>query len=413
MKKELLLFVLMLFSLVQLSGQTVKVDAEIRSRGEFRDGFREPLADSLSASYVNNLRTKLNLFYESDKIKAKLSLLDTRTYGGTDVSKTGNGVGILEAWGEYSFSPDFSFAIGRQGLEYDDKRLFSYNNWSNTPGGHDLLLLKYQTSGITIHAGSAYNNVGDSVQYLAPYKQSYKTLNFVRLEKIFGKLSASALWINDSFEKGAVGDIKRKYRNTVGGNLWITETKNPLKLNLSAYYQFGRDKQHRELNAYLLSALAQQQISKKWSIQLGGDVFSGSDYDIDPNKNNTFEKLYGTNHAFNGSIEYWATLPSQGLVDLFAGVTAQFSSKFNINLTYHRFSTLKDIDQSGKSNLGSEIDITANYTVNKELAIQGGWSSYFTTKGSDTLKKKTNIDTHFPQWAYVQITFKPVFFNKN
>ena len=412
MKKTLFFITLLALASLQSFGQEVKIDAEIRSRAEVRDGFIEPLADSLNAAYVNNLRTKLNLSYKHNEIKAKLSIIDTRTYGGTSTSSTGNGLGVLEAWGEYAFTPELSFALGRQGLEYDDKRLFSYNNWSNTPGAHDLLLLKYTTSGLAVHLGSAYNNAGDSTQFLSPYRQAYKTLNFIWLGKQVGKLSTSAIWVNDSYENGSTGNIDRSYRNTIGGNIGLNDKKSHTTFAVGGYYQFGRDRQDKSLRAFLLSAKVQQQFFGIWSAQIGSDVFSGSKNDIASNKNNTFNKLYGTNHAFNGSIEYWAIPPSQGLIDIYAGVTAKPSSKFNINLTYHHFSTAKEIAPEYGKGIGSEIDITANYIVSSQFAIQGGWSSYFTTEETDILKRKTGVDTRFPQWAYVQLTFMPVFLNK-
>ncbi|MDR1882017.1 MAG: alginate export family protein [Prevotella sp.] len=414
MKNKLFLLYLVVFSLYnsQSFGQTVKAEAEIRSRGEYRDGFREPLINTLNASYVNNLRTKLNLFYGSRDVIAKLTLLDARTYGGTEAGKTGNGTGILEAWGEYGLTPEFSFAIGRQGLEYDDKRLFSYNDWNNTPGAHDLLLLKYKTQGLTVHIGSAYNNSGDSILFSAPYTLSYKTLNYIWLHKEFSKISASVLWVNDGFERGSTKHIEKIYRNTVGGNLRLTDKESAFTFKASGYYQFGHDKSDKSLRAYLLSATAQKYLPEKWSVQAGGDIFSGSKYDIATDKSNTFNKLYGTNHAFNGSIEYWGTLPAQGLIDLYIGATAKISSKIDANLTFHKFSTAREINQNGNTNAGSEIDITANYNVNRQFSLQGGWSSYFTTKGTDILKKKTGVDTRFPQWAYIQLTFKPSFFDK-
>ena len=405
--------ILVLLTVSQLSGQAIKVDAEVRSRGEYRDGFQEPLADTLNPVYVNNLRTKLNFTYSASDVRAKISLLDTRTLGATDVSRTGNGLGILEAWGEYDFTPEFSFSLGRQGLEYDDKRLFSHNNWSNTPGAHDILLLKYNSPILTVHIGTAYNNANDAnFKSLTPYTLTYKTLNLIRIEKRFGLLSASTLWINDSFESGTEGNITTNYRNTIGGNLWLTDKKKPFTMLATAYYQFGRDKLHKELSAYLLAFSAQQRLNDKYSLQIGSDIHSGSAYDIDVKKSNTFNKLYGSNHSFNGSMEYWRNLPAQGLIDIYAGATARFSPKFDINMTYHYFCTAKEINADGKKGIGSEIDIIVNYTFNNQFALQGGWSAYLTNDGTDILKRKTGIDTRFPQWAYFQLTFKPVFFNK-
>lgn len=413
MKKLLFITGLSLFVASQAFAQSIKVDAEIRSRAEYRAGFQEPLADTLNPAFVNNLRTRLNFSYGSEKVKAKLSLLDTRVFGKTEVGNTGQGVGILEAWGEYGFTPAFSFSIGRQGLEYDDKRLFSYNNWSNTLGAHDILLLKYNSETWNIHAGSAYNNAGDALyEGITPYTVSYKTLNFIRAEKNFGLLSASALWINDSYQSGTENNVTTSFRNTAGGNLWLTDKKKPFTFLATGYYQFGHDKTNNDLSAYLLAIKAEQKLNNKYSLQLGGDWFSGSANSIEAGKSNTFNKLYGTNHAFNGSIEYWRNLPSHGLIDVFAGVTAKLFPKFDINLTYHYFLTEKEINADGTKSIGSEIDITANYTLNNQFSLQGGWSTYLTNKGTDILKKKTGIDTRFPHWAYIQLTFKPVFFDK-
>ena len=406
-RKILFITSLFLVSATCMVGQEIKFDAEVRSRAEYRSGFQEPLADTLNPAYVNNLRTKLNIAYASKDVKAKVSLIDARTYGSTDASKTGNGLGILEAWAEYKFSPGFSFSLGRQGLEYDDKRLFSYSNWSNTPMAHDILLLKYSGSRASVNFGSAYNNASDATyKSITPYTVTYKTLNFVRGEMGLGLLSASALWINDSYESGTDGNITTTYRNTLGGNLWLTNKKNPFTFLATAYYQFGHDRSNKELSAYLLAVSAQQALTKKYGLQIGGDLYSGSAYDIDAKKSNTFNKLYGSNHSFNGSIEYWRNLPARGLIDIYAGATGKLFPKFDINLTYHYFSTAKEIDADGEKSIGSELDLTANYTINEQFALQGGWSSYFTTNGTDILKSKTGIDTRFPQWLYLQLVFK-------
>ena len=156
----------------------------------------------------------------------------------------------------------------------------------------------------------------------------------------------------------------------------------------------------------------QYSLTNQWSITLGGDYFSGSKSDLESGKDRTFNKLYGVNHSFNGSMEYWATLPTQGLSDLYAGITFKSNSKFNVDATFHTFSLTKELSSTDKKNIGSELDITANYTISPEITLQGGWSAYFKTDQTNTVKKQVNIDTKFPTWAYVMISFKPTFFSK-
>lgn len=414
MKKKTTLLVIAILSGISIKSQSqsIKVDAEIRTRVEYRQGFREPLADSLRASTVSNLRTKLNFAYSIDNIKARISLLDTRTYGSTSTSNTGNSLGILEAWGEYLFTPQISVSIGRQSLEYDDKRIFSANNWSNTPGAHDLILAKYSSGKSAIHLGAAWNNAGDSTQYLSAYTKTYKSMIYLWLTHSISKITASAIAVNESFEKGSEPSIRTIHRKTIGTNIGLKDSQIPFSFFLSAYYQFGHDVSQKDLNAYLLALKLVQKFSDKWTIHGGGDLFSGSAYDISSGKSHTFNKLYGTNHAFNGSIEYWGNIPTQGLTDIYMGTSVRFSPKLDLDLTFHKFSTAKDISLNNNKNIGSEIDITANFDLSKELSLQGGWSGYFITNGTRALKKKINIDTQFPQWAYIMITFKPVFFSK-
>lgn len=414
LSSSLCLFLLLLQ--VSSYAQSVKVDGEIRTRAEYRSGFQNPLADTLHSATIGSLRSRLNVTYSDNKIKAKLTLQDARTYGQTGINNTNNSLGLYEAWGEYLFTPDFSASLGRQSLEYDDKRLFSAANWSNTGNSHDLLLLKYETkTGTKAHLGAAWNN-GSDVLYESAYtvNKSYKMMTYIWLSKSFGKLDATALWINDGFQRGTTPELLNKlsYRNTVGGNLGLKNKTVPYSFYATAYYQFGHNTKDKSLRGYLLALKNQYSITTKWSATLGVDYFSGSKSDLESGKDRTFNKLYGVNHSFNGSMEYWATLPAQGLFDLYGGITFKPNSKFNIDATFHSFSLTQELNSTDKKNIGSELDITANYTIAPEITIQGGWSAYFKTDQTDIVKKQVSIDTKFPHWAYIMISFKPTFLSK-
>ena len=82
------------------------------------------------------------------------------------------------------------------------------------------------------------------------------------------------------------------------GNLW--------NVGLSAYYQFGKTELGKKTSATLLSAVVDYKINKPSKIGFGIDYLSGDD----TNKNtqtstNVFNTLYGVNHKFYGSMDYF------------------------------------------------------------------------------------------------------------
>ncbi len=393
--------------------QTIKIDGELRSRGELRSGFRGPLADTLDAALVNNLRVRLGAYYADKNFKAKVTIQDTETYGSTGTNKTGNGLGIYEAWGEYMFTPEFSGVLGRQILNYDDGRLLSASNWSNTPTAHDALKFKYESAKFQAHIGGAWNNAAD-VLYESVYDKTYQSLFYAWLYKPLGKFNASAIWINEGFQKGtAPENVKTSiFRNTVGANVGLNDASIPFSFYATGYYQFGFDRLDKDLSAYLLALKTQYRFSEMFSGTLGVDYFSGSKSTISPGKDHTFNKLYGANHAFNGSMEYWAALPVQGLVDYYIGADVKATPKLSFNGTFHTFSTAEKMAGRDSKGIGSEIDLLADYKLSPSFSIQGGWSTYMANKGTDILKKQVGVDTRFPQWAYIMITFKPTFYSK-
>lgn len=392
-----------------LKAQAIKFDGEVRTRTELRDGMREPIADTLNSALVSNLRTRLNLSYTSNLLKAKITLQDTHTYGSTLANATGNGLGIYEAWGEYLFAPGASVALGRQAIQYDDKRIFSVANWSNTGNAHDLCLLKYASTSFTTHLGLAYNNASD-VMVESKYDISYKTMEYLWVGKSMGITTLSAIAVNESFQKGTTAQLLKEltYRNTVGLNFAINAPESKFYTLLSGYYQFGHDKVDKKLKAYLVAGKSQYRITDRCKITFGGDYFSGNEKDISKTEDHGFNKLYGNNHFFNGSIEFWTTLPAQGLVDIYGGFEFLPLKNLSLDLSFHKFD-LADAPTLGNKDLGSELDFTATYDVSPLLSLQGGWSGYDVTQATRIIKGKQKTETRFPQWAYIMVSFKPKF----
>jgi hypothetical protein len=418
--------------------QTVTIDAEYRPRAEIRQGFKKPLADTLDYNAVVLQRTRLNADYKSNSLNAHLTLQDARIWGQSDTKSSSPQLSVYEAWVEMLLSSGLSLEAGRQSLKYDDQRLLAASNWSNTGNAHDALLLKYRDSFIQAHAGFAYNNTNDTTfTYRYNVSGMYQSMGFVWLSKeIVAGLNLSVIGIGEGLPRSMVtsGNLKIKTkadsnstvtfgRFTYGGNLVYQDADSRFGGTLTGYIQSGKDAKMGTLSAYLFAAKGTAKILDELSVAAGVDCYSGtSNTDtagIGTTKSYTFNKLYGSNHSFNGSMEYWSSLPSGGLIDYYAGATYKLSKDLSIDLTGHLFSLAEIMYTPSKvgtkfvlldqKDLGSELDVTINYQWSKEVAIQGGYSSYFTTS-TTTLYSSITTSISSPQWTYVMLTVKPTFF---
>jgi hypothetical protein len=393
----------------------IAIDAELRPRTELRSGFNQPLADTLKPSFITQQRTRLNFSYASEQLTARVTLQDARVFGETNTKGTSTGtLGIYEAWTELLLFSGTSFKIGRQGVQFEDGRLFSLSSWSNTGNAHDLMQLLYKRDGFEAQLGYAFNNQkalnADTTFY--NLSKMYKQLVFLHMTKtLVPGLDLSLLGVDEGFQtSNSYLDLYHRY--TMGGTVTMKKKGLPFGCFFTAYFQTGESTATVDLSAYLLAIKANYTITEKISAIAGLDCLSGSDATIEATKTNTFNKLpYGVNHAFNGYMEYWATLPKGGLVNYFAGATATINNRFSTDITYYGFQLDKPMTVSStevKGSIGSELDVVFNYKLSAATAIQFAWCGYFANDNTNLLKyKKAEISTKFPQFAYLMFTIKP------
>jgi hypothetical protein len=408
---------LLLLSFSESCGQTT-IDAEFRPRSEFRQGFNQPLPEGLKPAFVTLQRTRLNFNYKGGIVNARLVLQDARVFGETDTKQpataTSGSMGVYEAWAELLLFSGTSFKIGRQGVQFEDGRLFSFSPWSNTGNSHDLLQLRYFARGLDVQLGYAYNNQkaynADTSFY--SISKMYKQLVFLHLTKtIVNGLDLSLLGVDEGFMKSKT-NLDLFHRYTTGGTLQLKKDKLPLGFLLTGYYQFGKSTPTVDLDAFLLALKATCTFTDKIGGLAGADYYSGSKSTLVATKTNTFNKLpYGVNHLFNGYMEYWATLPKGGLINYLGGVSLKLSKRLSSEITYCGF-RLAESMKSGKNdipkNLGSELDVVLNYKFSAETDVQFAWCTYFATDGTKMLKYKSpEVETKFPQYAYLMLTVRP------
>ena len=152
-------------------------------------------------------------------------------------------------------------------------------------------------------------------------------------------------------------------------------------------------------------------------------MLSGNDFTDDARVDqNAFTPFYGTNHKFNGWMDYFYVGNHGGNVGL-VDINAKFIYKkgnFFLKLIPHYFmpagkAEYVDADENTQDlkSLGTEIDIWAGYhIVPKVASIQFGYSHMLPTESMLALKGiATDADLDTSNWAWVMLVIKPKFLN--
>lgn len=413
MKKLLLLLVVVIGALLPntLMAQ-LKFTGEMRPRTEYRNGLKTLFNSDDDAAFFTSQRTRLNLNYSDVKFKVGLSLQDVRTWG--DVAQLNmsdnNKLMLHEAWGELLFTENFSLKVGRQELVYDDSRILGNVGWAQQARSHDLALLKFKTDEQgQLHIGLAYNNDMEVLKDQL-YTTSYKSMQFAWYHRNYDDFNFSLLFLNNGLQRQDGADLKTYYSQTLGAH--VNHKKEKLGLTASAYLQTGKDATDRDLNAYLFSVGANYALTENFKGNIGLEILSGTDSNA-TGDNKSFTPLYGTNHKFNGHMDYFYVgnhTGNVGLVDAFIGGVYS-KDKITLGGTLHRFATHADLVVAGDKQdnyLGTELDLSFGYKYSKSVSFKLGYSQMFASDSMEVLKGVADAE-NAPCWGWMMLVFKPNF----
>ncbi|MBW8049145.1 MAG: hypothetical protein FVQ77_02165 [Cytophagales bacterium] len=405
---------------------------EIRPRTEYRHGYKA-LADSAQdAAFFTDQRTRLNLNYKDENFKVGITIQDVRTWGSQKQLNVADGlISIHQAWAEVLFSDKFSLKAGRQELVYDDHRIFGDVGWVQQARSHDLALFKYNGF-IKAHLGLAYNQDESASAGNFYTVANYKVMQFLWLHKSFDSLNTKVgfLFLNNGLQGTKITQIDSlnydttnqvNFSQTIGPR--ISYKKDKLAANGAFYYQMGKGGKGagQNISAYDLQLDVSYKIIDKLTLTAGFELLSGTSQTDTSNKvNNSFTPFYGTNHKFNGYMDYFYVgnhIGSVGLQDIFFKAKYK-TNKYFLGADLHFFSAAADILDSKelansgkytamKVGLGTEIDLTAGYIIAKSVVLKAGYSQMFGTNSLVALKGgKTNVISN---WGWVMLVVNPHF----
>lgn len=395
--------------------QEFDANVQLRPRYEYRNGFKSLLKTGDDPTSFISQRSRLNLNFKQDKLKLKLSLQNVRTWGDVATTTTAdkNGVAVFEAYAEYNFDENWSSRIGRQTLSYDNQRIMGGIDWIQQGQSHDAALVTYKDKKNQLDLGFAHNaNAENLLEPKTAYTTTYKEMQYAWYHTKIKKVNASFLFLNAGYQylKTAT-DLQTDYIQTYG--TYLTYKGEKWDFDLGLYGQSGKSS-GTDLSALNIGGNLGYKVSDQFKATLGYEYLSGKDQDDTNTKLKSFTPLFGTNHAFNGFMDYFYVgnhKNSVGLQDAYLKLDFGIK-KVKFSLTPHVFYAPNKVVAATveqDSYLGTEVDLTAGYKVYKDVMLVAGYSQMF---GSSTLATlKTGDATKTNNWAWLMININPQLFS--
>ncbi|MCY1722863.1 hypothetical protein OU798_21120 [Prolixibacteraceae bacterium Z1-6] len=377
------------------------LSGEFRPRTEINHGYKTLAAEDQDISTITTQRTRLNFGFTNEWIKTGLVLQDVRQWGNQAqlVQNQDYAVSIHQAWAEVFFTSEFSLKAGRQELVYDDHRIFGNVGWAQQARSHDLALFKYEKD-FKLHFGIAHHENSNLTNSDYDGPDAYKDLQFIWFNNQWENAGLSLLFLNNGVPVNEANEQETKYSQTIGGR--FTTSVESVKLASNIYYQSGKHASGRDISAlnFLLEASVK-------SFTLGYEYLSGTDYDETDFK--SFTPFYGTNHKFNGFMDYFYVGNhggSVGLNDIYLKYKYT-KDKFGFDAHLHYFGATAEIANDADKYLGTELDLAASWAIQPMAKISVGLSTLFAGDSMEILKGGDSSATQ--AWAYVMLSVTPDF----
>ncbi|WP_055442392.1 alginate export family protein [Lacinutrix himadriensis] len=394
--------------------QEFEISTELRPRFEYRHGYKTLIADDADAATFISQRTRLNFGYKSEKLQMYLAVQNVRVWGDVATLSTSdaNGTAIHEAWAKLYLDPKLSLKFGRQEIVYDDHRIFGNVGWAQQARSHDAFVATYTPNeNNQLDIGIAFNENAETLFDTDYTVDNYKAFQYAWYHTKLDAVDLSFLILNNGLAYDADDEQKVAYNQTLGTHM--NYKKNKLQADASMYYQTGKIA-NTSLNAFNIAGNVFYTINEKFKTGLGVEYLSGADSNSTENKIKSFNPWFGTNHKFNGFMDYFYVgnhINSVGLLDVNATIAYQ-KDKFSAKLIPHVFSSAATVvDASGKEMdnvLGTELDLVLGYKWTKDVSFQAGYSQMFATETMEVLKGGNTDNTN--NWAWLMITVKPSLF---
>jgi len=413
-----LLTILCLGVVMTSYAQEFEISTELRPRFEYRHGYKTLIPDDSDAASFISQRTRLNFNYRSDKLNAYVAFQNVRVWG--DVESTSlsdkNGITAHEAWAELLLDPKLSLKFGRQEINYDDQRLFGSVGWAQQARSHDAFIASYKPNvNNRLDFGLAMNENSETLFDTDYDVTNYKAFQYLWYHTKLDAIELSFLILNNGLAYNDDNNNKQyvDYNQTIGSRL--TFNKNRINADASFYFQTGKF-EDMDVNAFNIAVNSYYKINPNFIVGLGVEYLSGTDMNTTDTTLKSFNPWFGTNHKFNGLMDYFYVgnhANSVGLLDFNASLgydKDKFSAKLAPHLLSSAATVINNDNHEMSNSLGTEVDVVLGYKWTKDVSFNAGYSQLFATETMEVLKGRDKDNNN--NWAWIMITINPSLFIK-
>ena len=410
--KSLTMAILLVLAAGSLAAQGLEFSGQLRERSEFND---KSFNESQHHDVYHELRTRLKATATvNEQVRVVAELQDARTFG--EESSTFNSgaphFDLRQGYVEVKGLADglFGFALGRQALAYANERFLGAIDWHRYGQTFDAGVLRLTAGDVRVDAiGAAITRNPVAPTYTRDVFLAGGWAAWTPKEAR-NTVQAFFLYDNPSVTVPTNAVISQNRMTTgvhAGGHFSGFDYELDAAVQMGDYAFTGASTANISANmvgvrlGYSFPEIA------KLRIGAGFDRLSGQD--AGSNDYTAFHTLYGTNHKYYGFMDYFLNIPvntnSLGLQDIIAQVSLVPTEGLSLAADLHLFSTASDPAEftgleDKTSAIGTEIDVTAKWSVAKAVGMTLGYSAFFGAADRAVLVGTTDGTS----WAYLMTT---------